>query len=97
MTEWLKGIGTSDKGHFTFTEAILYEPEYDRSSGLWNYTYAPFNIELFVEEKWQLHEELMDELQFLWDEYAMCDDNLLTDGAIALKRRLLAGMKATAP
>ena len=57
-------------------ECLFYEiPEFN-SSG-WSKTYS------------SLMNELEEELLFLWDEYGMEDDRLLTPDAIELKNKVL--------
>lgn len=80
----------SNRGRvFRFKTPLLFTPHFDAALGLYIFDNYPLGISIHSEEIDDLREELADQVRFLWDAYALEEDEALTPAALELKRRLL--------
>lgn len=72
---------------------IQITPSLDPETQQWFTASAPdFNIEAAGRTREELFDDVVEQLRFLWQEYACEDDDKLSQDAIALKHRLLERM-----
>ena len=69
-----------------------YLPDDDRDPTYYSLE-GPFGVSCYEENESALEYSLIEEVFFLWDHYALCDDKELTEEAIKLKKSLLKSLK----
>lgn len=89
---YLKSIHYSGRT-FTFTKPLELTPDLDETQQLYCLEYNKLGIDVYAYTRDQLDLELREQIAFLWDSYAMADDEELTAAAQQLKNDLLAAIK----
>jgi len=78
---------------FVFDKPLVLTPELDESQQLYCLTKPELGIDVYAYTREQLHMELQEQIAFLWDTYALADDEELADTAIAIKQNLRAALQ----
>jgi hypothetical protein len=76
-----------------FVPPLILSPERNEASGLWTLRNEDLGIDVYAATFEDLPGELADQLELLWNEYALADDVELTPSAQNLKRNLLGALK----
>ncbi len=73
-----------------FKEKISLFPKLSEDQQIMYLVYEPIGIDVYGSNHDELEEEIHEQIHFLWEEYAMVDENDMTDNAKKMKRNLLA-------
>lgn len=91
-----------DGKRYRFDPPIRFEVEYTETADaevthpLWVYACEELTLCGWGETQEAAIRELACDLDFLWSDIVCCDDSMLEQGAIELKKRLLARVTVTA-
>jgi hypothetical protein len=94
-TFYLKTIEYSWR-EFIFNKPLELTPFLDETQQLYCLEHAELGIDVYAYTRDQLDSELREQIAFLWDQYALADDEDLTESALALKNNLLTALKELA-
>lgn len=78
-----------------FKSPICFVPVLDDSQQLFVLKEERFGLDICAYTRGEIIEDAKSEIVFLWNEYALASDADLTEGALALKRNLLALLEAS--
>ncbi len=76
-----------------FKSVATFYPEFDKTQHLLYIKDLTLGIDVCAENRAELYEALLREIEVLWFEYALEQDANLTAGALALKNRLLENIE----
>ena len=77
-------------------EHLTLKPVLDDSEQLYTVEYPELGISAFAYTRQELTEEIEDDICYLWEEYALANDDELSDDALTLKNRLLSAIEEVA-
>ncbi|MBF0112990.1 MAG: hypothetical protein HQK74_09695 [Desulfamplus sp.] len=78
---------------FIFNPTLELMPYFDEAGQLYSIEYPNLEVDVYASTLDQLKLEFSEQIAFLWDNYALADDQELTGTAQRLKRNLLSALK----
>jgi len=71
-----------------FKNSLILTPKLDNSEQLYTINYPELGLELFAYTRQEITSDVKSDIVYLWEEYAKAEDDMLTEDAKILKKKL---------